>query len=53
MSKSRADILKRGDHLEELGVAGSVIFDWILERQSRRAWTGFIWIRVVTSSGLS
>jgi hypothetical protein len=33
--------LKERDHLEDLGIDGSVIFDRILEKHSGNVWNGF------------
>jgi hypothetical protein len=32
--------------------SGRIILKWILERQYRAVWIGFIWFRVGTSGGL-
>jgi hypothetical protein len=40
-------------HLEDLGVDGKVIVEWILGKQRGRMWTGCIWLRIGTSGGLS
>jgi hypothetical protein len=37
---------------EDLGVVGKIIFEMILEKQGRKVWTGVIWLRIGTSSGL-
>jgi hypothetical protein len=41
--------LKRRDHLEELGVEGRVISKWIKNKWGVRVWTGFEWLRIVSS----
>ena len=40
------------NHLENLGVDGRIILNWILKKQECQAWSGFIWLRIGTSSGL-
>jgi hypothetical protein len=37
---------------EDLGVDGKKILQYILEKQDGEAWTGFIWLRIVSSGGL-
>jgi hypothetical protein len=37
--------------LEDLGVDGKIILEWILKKWVRRMWTGFIWLRIGTSDG--
>jgi len=44
--------LKRRDHSEVLGVDGRIMLEWILEKLCGMVWTGFIWLRIGTSSGL-
>jgi hypothetical protein len=38
--------------LEDLGVCGSIILEWILGKQGGNVWTGCIWLRIGTSGGL-
>jgi len=38
--------------LEDLGVDGKIILEWILEKQGAKVWTKCIWIRVGTNGGL-
>jgi hypothetical protein len=45
--------LKGRDHLEDLGVEGKIILEWILKRQRGMVWTGLIWLRTGGSGGLS
>jgi hypothetical protein len=33
---------KDGNHLEDLGLDGKIILEWILEKYSGKLWTGFI-----------
>jgi hypothetical protein len=44
--------LKGRDHLEDLGVDRKIILIWILGENSGKVWTGCIWLRTETSSGL-
>jgi len=39
------------DYLEDLGIDGKIILEWILEKWRRKAWTGFIWLRIWTNGG--
>jgi hypothetical protein len=43
--------LKERDLLEDLGIDGRIILNWILGKQGKRVWTGFIWLRTGTSDG--
>jgi hypothetical protein len=45
--------LRERDHLEELGVDGSIILEWILKKLVVRKCTGLIWLRVGKSGGIS
>jgi hypothetical protein len=40
--------LREGDHLEGLGVDGTIILKWILRKLDEEAWTGLIWLRIGT-----
>jgi hypothetical protein len=40
------------DHLEDLGVDGSIILKCVIKKREREAWTGFIWLRIGTGGGL-
>jgi hypothetical protein len=40
-----------GEHLEELGLDGKIIFKCILNNQCMKLWTGCIWL-VIRTSGL-
>jgi hypothetical protein len=44
--------LKGRDHLEDLGLGGKIMLDWILRRRSGKVWIGCIWLRIGTSGGL-
>jgi hypothetical protein len=37
---------------EDLGVDGKIILQWILGEWSGKGWTGFVWLSIVTISGL-
>jgi len=39
--------LKGTNHIEDLGVDGQIILEWILGK----VWTRFIWLRTGTSDG--
>jgi hypothetical protein len=36
------------DHLEDIGIDGVIILEWILRNYGGRVWTGFIWLRTGT-----
>jgi len=38
--------------LEDIGVDGRTILEWILEKQDWKVWTGFMWLRTGTSDGI-
>jgi len=38
--------------LPDPGVDGRIILRWILRNWGRGAWTGLIWLRIVTGGGL-
>jgi len=40
---------KGRDHLEDLGIDGKVILEWMLGKEGGKLWTGFIWLRIGTS----
>jgi hypothetical protein len=44
--------LKGRYNLEDLGVIGRIILEWILEKQGGSVWDGFIWFRIETSGGV-
>jgi hypothetical protein len=44
--------MMRRDHLEDLGVGGKIVYEWILGKYSRTVWTGSIWLRIETSGRL-
>ena len=39
------------DHLEDTGVDGRIILQWILRKWNVEAWTGSIWLRIGTGDG--
>jgi hypothetical protein len=44
--------LRVGDHLEDTGVVGKIILEWIFMKWDEGAWTGLIWLRIGTGGGL-
>jgi hypothetical protein len=45
-------ILERRDHLEDLGVDGRIILEWIIGKFGGSVWIGFIWLGTGISGGL-
>jgi hypothetical protein len=43
--------LRERDHLEELGVDGRIILEWIFRKWVVETRTGLIWFRIVTGGG--
>jgi hypothetical protein len=43
--------LQGRDHLENICKGGRIILKWILNKCSRRVWTGFMWLRIGTGGG--
>jgi len=37
--------------LEDVGVDGKIILEWILGKQGGKVWTGFIWLRIGSIGG--
>jgi hypothetical protein len=48
-TKFQSENLKGRDHLEDLGVYGKIILEWILGKYGGEVWTGCIWLRIGTS----
>jgi hypothetical protein len=44
--------MKRRNHAVDLGVDGKTILEVILGKRVEKLWTGFIWLRIGTRSGL-
>jgi hypothetical protein len=44
--------LKGRDILDDLGVDGKIILDWILGTHGGKVWIGCIWLRIGTRGGL-
>jgi hypothetical protein len=44
--------IKRREHLEDLGVDGRIMLEWVLEKWGWVACPRFTWLRMGTSGGL-
>jgi hypothetical protein len=51
-TKFKSGNLKGRDHLEDLGIDGRIILEWILWKWGERVWIGFIWLRIETGGRL-
>jgi hypothetical protein len=38
--------------MEDLGVDGRIILEWILEKKGEKVLSGFIWLRIEVSGGI-
>ena len=41
--------LKRGDHLKDLDIGGSIVSHSVLKKEDGRVWTGFMCLRIEIS----
>jgi hypothetical protein len=41
---------RRSDNLEDLGIDGKIILEWVLGIWGGKMWAGFIWLRIRTSN---
>ena len=44
--------LRKGGHLEDIGLDKMIILKWIFEKWNGEVWTGSIWLRIGTGGGL-
>jgi len=51
-SKFLSKSLNRKYNLGDLGAGERIILRWMLTKDGGKVWTGFIWLRIETSSGL-
>jgi hypothetical protein len=51
-TKFWSENLKGTIHLEDIGVDGRIISEWIVQKQDGKVWTAFIYFRLRTSDGL-
>jgi uncharacterized membrane protein YeaQ/YmgE (transglycosylase-associated protein family) len=45
----RLENLKGRDHFRALGIVGEIMSKWIFEKWGVKMWTGFNWLRIVSS----
>jgi hypothetical protein len=46
------NIMGGRDNSEDFGVDGRIILEWMLGKLGGKVWTGCMWLKIVTSSGL-
>jgi hypothetical protein len=44
--------LREGDHLEDIGLYGRIILNYIFKKWVKETWNGLIWFRIGTGGGL-
>jgi hypothetical protein len=42
---------KGTEHLEDVGIDGRIMLEWIFEKETGEVMTGFIWVRLISVIG--